>query len=61
MVGAPRYTKQEIWGWLDKITDPEIPVISLVDLGVVRDVAINAEVVEVVITPTYIGLSLIHI
>ena len=55
MVGAPRYTKREIWGWLGKITDPEIPVISLVDLGVVRDVAINAEVVEIVITPTYIG------
>jgi ring-1,2-phenylacetyl-CoA epoxidase subunit PaaD len=28
-----------VWQWLDQVPDPEIPVISLVDLGIVRDVA----------------------
>ena len=27
-----------IWDWLDQVPDPEIPVISLVDLGIIRDV-----------------------
>ena len=47
-------TKQ-IWDWLDTIPDPEIPVISIVDLGVVRDVDIERGAVKVTITPTYSG------
>ena len=59
-------TKDQIWDWLDAVPDPEIPVISVVDLGVVRDVSVSEEGVEVTITPTYTGcpamsLSLIHI
>jgi len=45
----------EIWGWLDQVPDPEIPVISVVDLGIVRDVAWRDEVLEVAVTPTYSG------
>lgn len=48
-------TKDQIWDWLDAVPDPEIPVISVVDLGVVRDVSISEEGVEVTITPTYTG------
>ena len=48
-------TKDQIWDWLDAVPDPEIPVISVVDLGVVRDVSVNEEGVEVTITPTYTG------
>ncbi len=44
-----------IWTWLDEIPDPEIPVISVVDLGVVRNVEIVGDVVKVTITPTYSG------
>ena len=40
---------------LENVTDPEIPVISIVDLGIVRDVKVTGEEVEVVITPTYSG------
>lgn len=45
----------QVWAWLDGVPDPEIPVISVVDLGVVRDVAIAGKAVTVTITPTYSG------
>jgi len=44
-----------IWGLLGQIMDPEIPVVSVVDLGIVRDVRHDADGIEVVITPTYSG------
>ncbi len=44
-----------IWDWLDKVPDPEIPVISVVDLGIVRDVRWDGDTVEVAVTPTYSG------
>ncbi|MFO1322176.1 MAG: 1,2-phenylacetyl-CoA epoxidase subunit PaaD [Burkholderiales bacterium] len=43
------------WAVLQGIADPEIPVISICDLGIVRDVRVAAERVEVVVTPTYSG------
>ncbi|MFD2739498.1 1,2-phenylacetyl-CoA epoxidase subunit PaaD [Sulfitobacter aestuarii] len=46
---------EEIWRWLDAVPDPEIPVISVVDLGIVRDVAWQGETLEVAVTPTYSG------
>ncbi len=42
-------------GWLDAVPDPEIPVISVVELGVVRDVAWEGDTLSVVLTPTYSG------
>ena len=44
-----------IWAWLDEVPDPEIPVISVVDLGIIRDVVWDGDVLEVAITPTYSG------
>jgi ring-1,2-phenylacetyl-CoA epoxidase subunit PaaD len=44
-----------VWDALGEIADPEIPVISIVDLGVVRDVRIDGERVEVEFTPTFMG------
>ena len=46
---------ESIWGWLNQVPDPEIPVISLVDLGIVRDVAWQGDVLHVTVTPTYSG------
>lgn len=40
---------------LSKVTDPEIPVISVIDLGIVREVRETETGVEVIITPTYSG------
>jgi len=45
----------QVWQWLEEVPDPEIPVISVVDLGVVRDVAVKDKDVEITITPTYSG------
>jgi len=44
-----------VWGWLDQVPDPEIPVISVVDLGIIRNVAWDDDTLEVAITPTYSG------
>jgi ring-1,2-phenylacetyl-CoA epoxidase subunit PaaD len=50
-----RPATEEIWQWLDRVPDPEIPVISVVDLGIVRAVRWQGEVLEVAVTPTYSG------
>ena len=50
-----RPSEQQVWDWLDKVPDPEIPVISLVDLGIVRDVAWAGDTLNVTVTPTYSG------
>ena len=46
---------EEIWRWLDEVPDPEIPVISLTDLGIIRDVAWEGDTLVVAVTPTYSG------
>ena len=48
-------TTDQIWEWLDAVSDPEIPVISVVDLGIVRGVDWDKETLEVSVTPTYSG------
>lgn len=45
----------EIWAWLDQVPDPEIPVISVVDLGIVRAVEWEGDTLVVQVTPTYSG------
>lgn len=45
----------QVWTWLDGVPDPEIPVISVVDLGIVRDVAWAGDTLEIAVTPTYSG------
>ncbi|MES2149027.1 MAG: 1,2-phenylacetyl-CoA epoxidase subunit PaaD [Pseudomonadota bacterium] len=46
---------EQVWRWLAEVSDPEIPVISVVDLGIVRAVAFDGATCEVTITPTYSG------
>ena len=52
-------TSEQIWDWLREISDPEIPVISIVDLGIVRDVRFQdrdgRKDLVVTVTPTYSG------
>jgi len=48
-------SKQHIYELLSEIPDPEIPVINIKELGVLRDVVVNGTEVEVIITPTYSG------
>jgi ring-1,2-phenylacetyl-CoA epoxidase subunit PaaD len=48
-------TAEQVWAALAEVPDPEIPVISLVDLGVVRDVAVDGDRVTIEFTPTFLG------
>jgi ring-1,2-phenylacetyl-CoA epoxidase subunit PaaD len=47
--------RQRAWDAAASVVDPEIPVLTIADLGVLRDVALNGDQVEVAITPTYSG------
>jgi ring-1,2-phenylacetyl-CoA epoxidase subunit PaaD len=40
---------------LEEVSDPEIPVLTIIDLGVVRSVSVDGEKVKIIITPTYSG------
>lgn len=55
MVTQTAIAEADVWAWLEEVPDPEIPVISVVDLGIVRDVAVQGRDVTVTITPTYSG------
>ena len=44
-----------IWSLMEEVNDPEVPVLSVVDLGIVREVRTEGEAVEIIITPTYSG------
>jgi ring-1,2-phenylacetyl-CoA epoxidase subunit PaaD len=48
-------TAEQVWKALAEIPDPEIPVISLVELGVIRDITVEGERVRVEFTPTFLG------
>lgn len=50
---ALRPGADEILRWLEDVPDPEIPVLSVIDLGVVRDVQVSPERVEIFVAPTY--------
>ncbi|MEN9887520.1 MAG: putative 1,2-phenylacetyl-CoA epoxidase, subunit [Pseudomonadota bacterium] len=52
---SPAASHADIWALLEQITDPEIPVVSLRELGILREVREGNAGLEVVITPTYSG------
>ena len=54
-------TAGQVWDALAEIPDPEIPVISLVELGVVKDVAVEGDRVRVELTPTYMGCPALEV
>jgi len=49
--------RDRAWAAAAEVTDPEVPVLTIADLGVLRDVADTADGVEVLITPTYSGCA----
>ena len=55
MVATATIKQKKIWSILETVTDPEVPVLTITDLGIVRDVKIIGEEIEVIITPTYTG------
>lgn len=48
-------TTSDVWGWLKHVPDPEIPVVSVVDLGIVRAVDWEGDELVITVTPTYSG------
>lgn len=51
----PVINKQNILAILQEVCDPEVPVLSILDLGLVRDIKFNADNIDIIITPTYTG------
>ena len=57
-VAYVRPTINDLWAWLEEVADPEIPVVSVTDLGIVRKVAWSedgSDTAVVTVTPTYSG------
>jgi ring-1,2-phenylacetyl-CoA epoxidase subunit PaaD len=58
LLTTTRPSVEQLWAWLGEVPDPEIPIVSIVDLGIVRDVAWSGEDCDlcmVTVTPTYSG------
>ena len=51
----------EIWQALHEVKDPEIPVVSVVEMGIVREVIVAADKVTVTMTPTFSGCPALHV
>ena len=58
---ATAYDRDRVFAWLDEVKDPEVPVLSVIELGVVRDVTVDSDGgVTVTVTPTYSGCPAIR-
>lgn len=55
MPADARPTRDELFALLDTVMDPEVPVVSVVELGVVRDATVEGDEIVVTLTPTYSG------
>jgi ring-1,2-phenylacetyl-CoA epoxidase subunit PaaD len=55
VVAVANSRREQILAWLEEVKDPEVPVLSIRELGVLRDVEIDGDDVVVVLTPTYSG------
>jgi ring-1,2-phenylacetyl-CoA epoxidase subunit PaaD len=54
-------TAAAVWEALADVPDPEIPVVSLVDLGVIRDVCVDGDRVRIELTPTFLGCPALEV
>jgi ring-1,2-phenylacetyl-CoA epoxidase subunit PaaD len=54
-------TAAQVWEKLREVPDPEIPVVSLVDLGVIRDVQVSDSRVRIEFTPTFLGCPALEV
>ena len=52
--------RAEAWRLVSEVMDPEVPVLSVTELGIIRDVALDGEHVTVTVTPTYSGCPAMH-
>jgi ring-1,2-phenylacetyl-CoA epoxidase subunit PaaD len=54
-------TRERLLAVLDTVMDPEVPVLSVVELGIIRDVEVRGDAVKVTVTPTYSGCPAMHV
>jgi len=54
-------SEKQVWEWLNEVPDPEIPVLSVVELGVVRKVELGDDKAIITITPTYTGCPAMNV
>ena len=54
-------THDDVLRILDEVMDPEVPVLSVVELGIIRDVQVDETPIRITITPTYSGCPAMHI
>jgi ring-1,2-phenylacetyl-CoA epoxidase subunit PaaD len=54
-------SRDELFRILDAVMDPEVPVLSIVELGIVRDARVEGDGVTIIITPTYSGCPAMHV
>ena len=58
---TPPITSRDVYTWLEAVKDPEISVLSLVDLGVITDVVVENTTVDIEMTPTFVGCPALDI
>jgi ring-1,2-phenylacetyl-CoA epoxidase subunit PaaD len=54
-------TPDEVWAALEDVEDPEIPVVSVVELGIIHEVRVEPDGVSVVMTPTFVGCPAVDV
>lgn len=57
----PLPSQDQIWQALEDVKDPEIPVVSVVEMGIVREVQVEDDRVTVIMTPTFSGCPALHV
>jgi ring-1,2-phenylacetyl-CoA epoxidase subunit PaaD len=54
-------TAEEVWKLLEEVYDPEIPTVSVVDLGLIRSVGITGSQIKITMTPTFAGCPALEV
>ena len=55
MMSVSSISTEKIKSILETVMDPEVPVISVIDLGIIREIKLENDIIDIVITPTYTG------
>ena len=50
-----KFRREKVYDWLREVMDPEIPVLSLVDLGVIAEVEVSGDTIKIIMMPTFVG------
>jgi len=51
---------RQVWALLEEVKDPEIPIVSVVEMGIIRQVKMEGDQIHIVMTPTFTGCPALH-